>query len=261
METPRDFTAFVKKNCQTLIFERSLKDMLNMKNDRCPGTNCQKKKDSCTQAILILPGNDIEEEIRFFSPNVNALPLIFNKRGSTYEKANEFSLTSPLTVFFWCTSNINLEIVQSVPLKKNAGLLKTCLKPAWDDCLEEANLAVWKNKGESINSSEYTNRNCSFKTNTVFHIRKDRQPLTLVQLCYTELLANILENCEGKQLIDIREIVQKASVKMSIIRPDYHEIVLVLNPVIVKRMKDYDLPVQRYRPFNKILKFLLKALK
>jgi hypothetical protein len=260
METPRDFTAFVKKNSQILIFERSLKDILNMRNDRCPGTNCQKKKDSCTKAMLILPGNDIEEEIRIFNFNNNVIPLIFNKKRNTYEKANEFPLTSPLTIFFWCMSNVNLT-VQEAPSKKNADLLLTYLKSAWDDRLEEVNLEVWKNKGESSGSSKYVNKNCSFKTNTVFHIRKDRQPLTLVQLCYTELLANLLENCEGKQLIDIREIVQKAPIKMSVIRPDYYEIVLVLNPMIVKRMKDYDLPVQKYRPFNNILKFLLKALK
>jgi hypothetical protein len=60
METPRDFTTFVKKNSQTLIFERLLRDMLNMKNDRCPRTNCQKEKDSCMQAIFILSGNDYE---------------------------------------------------------------------------------------------------------------------------------------------------------------------------------------------------------
>jgi hypothetical protein len=260
METPRDFTAFVKQNCQTLIFERSLKDMLNMKNDRCPGTNCLKEKDSCTQAILILPGNDIDEEIRFFSPNDNASPLIFNKRGNTYEKANEFPLTSPLTVFFWCTSNVNL-IVQGAPLKKNADLLLTYLKSAWDDRFEEVNLEVRKNKAQSDNSSEHTSKNCSFNTNTIFHIRKDRQPLTLVQLCYTELLAHVLENCEGKQLIDIRKIMRKASIEMSVIHPDYYEIVSVLNPMIVKSVEDYDLPVQKYISFKNILKFLLKALK
>jgi hypothetical protein len=151
--------------------------------------------------------------------------------------------------------------VQGAPLKKNADLLLTYLKSAWDDRLEEVNLEVWKNKCKPNNSSKHTSKNCSFKTNTIFHIRKDRQPLTLVQLCYTELLANILENREGKQLIDIREIVHKASIKMSVIRPDYYEIVSVLNPMIVKSMKDYELPVQKYIPFKSKLKFLLKALK
>jgi hypothetical protein len=211
--------------------------------------------------MLVLPGNDIEEAIKFFSPNDNAIPLIFNKRRNTYEKASEFPLTSPLTIFFWCTSNINLEIVQGYPLKKNADLLLTYLRSAWDDRLEEVNLEVWKNKGESNNSSKHNSKNCSFKTNTIFHVSKDRQPLTLVQLCYTELLANRLENCEGKQLIDIRKIVYKTSIEVSMFCPDYYEIVLVLNPMIVKSVKDYDLPVQKYMPLKNITKFLLKALK
>jgi hypothetical protein len=135
------------------------------------------------------------------------------------------------------------------------------LRSAWDDRLEEINLELWKNKDESNSSSKHTSKNCSFKTNTIFHIRKDRQPLTLVQLCYTELLANRLENCEGKQLIDIRKIVYKTSIKVSMFCPDYYEIVLVLNPMIVKSVKDYDLPVQKYMPFKNIIKFLFKALK
>jgi hypothetical protein len=261
METPRDFTTFVKKNSQTLIFERSLRDMLDMRNDRYPVTKCQKGKDSCTQAILILSGNNNEEEIRFFSSNDNAIPWVIRKWRNKCEKASEFPLTSPLTIFFWCTSNINLEIVQRVPLKKNSDLLLTYLKSAWDDRLEEVNLEVWKNKGEPNHSSKYTSKNCSFKTNTVFHIRKDRQPLTLVQICYTEVLANRLENCEGKQLIDIRKIVYKTAVEGSMICPDYYEIVLLLNPMIVKSVKDYDLPVQKYMPFKNKLKSLLKAPK
>jgi hypothetical protein len=260
METPRDFTTFLKKHSQTLIFERSLRDILNMENDRCLRTNYQKEKDSCMQVILILSGNDFEEEIRFFSPNDNAIPLIFNKKGNTYEKASKFPLTSPLTILFWDTPNVNLS-VQEVPLEKNADLLLTYLKSAWDDHLEEINLEAWKNKGKPNTSSKYPSENCSFKTNTIFHIRKDRQPLTLVQLCYTELLANILENCEGKQLIDIREIMRKTSIKMSVIRPHYYEIISVLNPMIVKHVKDYDSPVQNYIPFKNILKSLLKALK
>jgi hypothetical protein len=112
METPRDFTTFVKKNSQTLIFERSLRDILNMRDDRCLGIKCQKEKNSCTKAMLILPGNDIEEEIKFFSPNDNAIPWLIRKWRNKCEKASEFPLTSPLTILFWCTSNINLEIVQ-----------------------------------------------------------------------------------------------------------------------------------------------------
>jgi hypothetical protein len=80
METPKNFATFVKKNSQTFIIERSLKDVLNMRNDRCPGTKCQKENNSCMQAVLILSGNDIEEGIKFVSPNDNAIPLVFNKR-------------------------------------------------------------------------------------------------------------------------------------------------------------------------------------
>ncbi len=100
METSKNFTTFVKKFSQTLIFERSLKDMSNMKNDRCPRTDYQREENSCTQAIFILTGNDYEEEVRFLSSNDNAIPLLFNMRGKIYEEANGFPLTSPLTIFF-----------------------------------------------------------------------------------------------------------------------------------------------------------------
>jgi hypothetical protein len=126
MEAPRDFTKFVKKYSQTLAFERSFGDMLNVKNDRRPRTN------SYTQAIFILSGNDYEEGIRFLSPHDNAIPLVFNMRGKTFEKANGFPLTSPLTILFWDTSKVNL-VVQQVPLKKNLNLMLTCLNPAWGD--------------------------------------------------------------------------------------------------------------------------------
>jgi hypothetical protein len=260
METSRDFTTFVKKFSQTLIFERSLRDMSNMKNDRCPRTNYQKEEDSCTQSIFILAGNDYEEELRFLSSNDNAIPLLFNMKGKAYEKASRFPLTSPLTTLYWCTSDVNL-VVQRAPLKKNADLLLTYLKPAWDDRLEEVNLEVRKTKGQSDNSSEHTSKNCSFNTNKILHVRKDRQPLTLVQLCYTKLLANVLGNCEGQQLIDIRKILRKASIEMSVIHPKYYEIVSVLNPMIVKGVKDYDFPVQKRVSFKNKLKILLKALK
>jgi hypothetical protein len=192
------------------------------------------------------------------SSNDNAIPLIFNMKGKTYEKAIRFPLTSPLTILYWCTSDVNL-VVQKAPLKKNADLLLTYLKSAWDDRLEEINLEVRKTKGQSDNSSEHTSKNCPFTTNKILHVRKDRQPLTLVQLCYTELLAHVLENCEGKQLIDIRKIMQKASIEMSVIHPKYYEIVSVLNPMIVKDAKDYDFPVRKRVSFKSKLKILFKG--
>jgi hypothetical protein len=140
-------------------------------------------------------------------------------------------------------------------------LLLTYLKPAWDDRLEEVNLEVRKTKGQSDNSSEHTSKNCLFNTNKILHVRKDRQPLTLVQLCYTKLLVHVLGNCEGKQLIEIRKIMQKASIEMSVIHPDYYEIVSVLNPMIVKSVKHYDLPVQKYISFKNKLKIPFKALR
>jgi hypothetical protein len=258
METSRDFTTFVKKFSQTLIFERSLRDMSKMRNDRCPRADYQKEENSCTQAIFILAGNDYEEEVRFLSSSDNAIPLLFNMRGKTYEKASRFPLTSPLTKFYWCISDVNL-IVQKGPLKKDADLPLTYLKPAWDDRLEEANLEARKIKGQSDNRSAHINNNCSF--HKILHIRKDRQPLTLAQLCYTKLLANVLENCEGQQLIDIRKILQKASIEMSVIHPEYYEIVSVLNPMIVKGAKDYDFPVRERISFKNKLKILLKAIK
>jgi hypothetical protein len=260
METPRDFSTFVKKFSQTLIFERSLRDMSNVKNDRCPRVDNKMEENSCTQAIFILAGNDYEEEAIFVSSNDNAIPLLFNTKGKTYEKNIRFPLTSPLTIFYWCTSDVNL-VVQRAPLKKNADLLLTYLKPAWDDRLEEVNLEVRKTKGQSDNNSAHTSKNCSFNTNKILHVRKDRQPLTLVQLCYTELLAHVLENCEGKQLIDIRKIMLKASIEMSVIHPHYYEIVSVLNPMIVKGVKDYDFPVRECMSFKNKLKILFKALK
>ncbi len=246
METPRDFTTLVKKFSQTLIFERSLRDMSNVKNDRCPRINNKREENSCTQAIFILAGNDHEEEIKFLSSKDNAIPLLFNMKGKTYEKAIRFPLTSHLTILYWCTTDVNL-VVQEAPLKKNADLLLTHLKPAWDDRLEEVSLD--------------TSKNCSFNTNKILHVRKDRQPLTLVQLCYTKLLVHVIENCEGKQLIDIRKMILKASIEMSVIHPHYYEIVSVLNPMIVKNVKDYDFPVREYMSFKNKLKILFKALK
>ncbi len=110
METPRDFTTFVKKFSQTLIFERSLRDMSNMKNDRCPRTDNQRENSSCKQAIFILAGNDYEEEVRFLSSNDNAIPLLFNMKGKTYEKATRLPLTSHLTILYWCTADVNLVV-------------------------------------------------------------------------------------------------------------------------------------------------------
>ena len=246
METSRDFTTFVKKFSQTLIFERSLRDMSTTKNDRYPRTDYQKEDNSCTQAIFILAGNDYEEEVRFLSSNDNAIPLLFNMRGKTYEKTIRSPLTSHLTIFYWCTSDVNL-VVQEDPLKRNVDMLLTYLKPAWEDRLEEVNLD--------------TSKNCSFNINKILHVRKDRQPLTLVQLCYTKLLAHVLENCEGKQLIDIRKIMLKASIEMSVIHPHYYEIVSVLNPMIAKSVKDYDFPVRECMSFKNKLKILFKALK
>jgi hypothetical protein len=217
-----------------------------VKNDRCPRVDNRIEENSCMQAIFILAGNDYEEEVRFSSANVNSIPLLFNMKGKTYEKAIRFPLTSHLTVFYWCTADVNL-VVQSAPLKKNADLLLTYLKPAWDDRLEEVNLD--------------TSKNCSFNTNKILRVRKDRQPLTLVQLCYTKLLVHAIENCEGKQLIDIRKIIQKASIEMSVIYPDYYEVVSVLNPMIVKSVEHYDLPVQKHMSFKNKLKILFKALR
>jgi hypothetical protein len=246
METPRNFTTFVKNFCQTLIFERSLRDMSNVKNDRCPRVDNKMEENSCTQAIFILAGNNYEEEVRFLSSNDNSIPLLFNIKGKAYEKATRLPLTSHLTILYWCTADVNL-VVQDVPLKNNAELSLTYLKPAWDDRLEEVNLD--------------TSKNCSFNTNKILHVRKDRQPLTLVQLCYTKLIVHVFENCEGKQLIDIRKTMQKASFEMSVIHPHYYEIVSVLNPVIVKSVKDYDFPVRECISFKNKLKILFKALK
>jgi hypothetical protein len=220
METPRDFTTFVKKFSQTFIFERSLRDMSNVKNDRCPRVDNKIEENSCMQAIFILAGNDHEEEIKFLGSKDNSIPLLFNIKGKAYEKATRLPLTSHLTILYWCAANVNL-VVQEVPLKKNADLLLTYLKPAWDDRLEEVNLEVRNFKGQSGSSSEHTSKNCRF-TNKVLHVRKDRQPLTLVQLCYTKLLVHVLRNCEGKQLIDIRKIMLKASIETSVIHPHYY---------------------------------------
>jgi hypothetical protein len=162
METSRDFTTFVKKFSQTLIFKRSLRDMSNMKNDRCPRIDNQREDNSCTQAIFILAGNDYEEEVRFLSSNDNAIPLLFNMKGKTYGKAIRLPLTSHLTILYWCTADVNL-VVQKAPLKKNADLLLTYLKSAWDDRLEEVNLEVRTTEGQSGNNSEHTSKNCSFK--------------------------------------------------------------------------------------------------
>jgi hypothetical protein len=260
METPRDFSTFVKKLSQTLIFERSLRDMSNVKNNRGPRVDNKMEENSCTQAIFILAGNDHEEEVRFLGLNDNSIPWLFNMKGKTYEKAARLPLTSHLTVLYWCTAEVNL-VPQSVPLKKNANLLLTYLKPAWNDRLEEVNLEVRKTKGQSDNSSEHASKNCLFNTNKILHVRKDRQPLTLVQLCYTKLLVHVLENCEGKQLIDIGKIMQKASIEMSVIHSDYYEVVSVLNPMIVKNVKDYEFPVRECMSFKDKLKILFKALK
>jgi hypothetical protein len=246
METPRNLTKFVKNFSQTLMFERSLRDMSNVKNDHCPRVDNKMEKNSCTQAIFILAGNDYEEEVRFLSSNDNSIPLLFDIKGKTYEKLNRLPLASHLTILYWCTADVNL-VVQSAPLKKNADLLLTYLKPAWDDRLEEVNLD--------------TSENCSFNTIKILHVRKDRQPLTLVQSCYTKLLVHIIENCEGKQLIDIRKIILKVSIEMSVIHPHYYEVVSVLNPVIVKNVEHYDLPVRKCMSFKNKLKILFKALR
>jgi hypothetical protein len=246
METPRNFTTFVKNFNQTLMFERSLRDMSSVQNDRCPRVDNKMGENSCTQAIFILAGNDYEEEVRFLCSNDNSLPLLFDIKGKAYEKTNRLPLATHLTILYWCTADVNL-VVQSAPLRKNAALLLTHLKPAWDDRLEEVNLD--------------TNKNCSVNTYRIFHVRKDRQPLTLVQLCYTKLLVHIIDNCEGQQLIDIRKNILKASIEMSIIHPRYYEVVSVLNPVIVKSVEHYDLPVQKCMSFKNKLKILFKALK
>jgi hypothetical protein len=246
METPRNFTTFVKNFGQTLMFKRSLRDMTNVKNDHCPRVDNKMGENSCTQAIFILTGNDYEEEVRFLSSNDNSIPLLFDIKGKTYEKINRLPLASHLTILYWCTADVNL-VVQSAPLRKNADLLLTHMKPAWDDRLEEVNLD--------------TSKNCSVNTYRIFHVRKDRQPLTLVQLCYTKLLVHIIGNCEGKQLIDIRKIILKASIEMSVIHPRYYEVVSVLNPVIVKNVEHYDSPVRKCMSFKNKLKILFKALK
>jgi hypothetical protein len=181
-------------------------------------------------------------------------------KGKTYEKAIRFPLTSHLTILYWCTSDVNL-VIQEAPVKKNADLLLTYLKPAWDDHLVEANLEVRKTRSQSDNNSEHASKSCSFNTNKILHVRKDWQPLTLVQLCYTKLLVHVLGNCEGKQLIDIRKIMQKASIEMSVIHPHYYEIVSALNPMIAKSVKHYDLPVRKNISFKNKLKILFKALK
>jgi hypothetical protein len=246
METPRNFTKFVKNFSQTLMFERSLRDMSNVKNDHCPRVDNKMGENSCTQAIFILAGNDYEEEVRFLSSNDNSIPLLFDIKGKTYEKLNRLPLASHLTILYWYTADVNL-VVQSAPLKENADLLSTYLKPAWDDRLEEVNLD--------------TSKICSVNTYRILHVRKDRQPLTLAQLCYTKLLVHVLKNCEDKQLIDIRKIMLKASIEMSVIHPRYYEVVSVLNPVIVKSVEHYDLPVRKHMSFKNKLKILFKAFK
>jgi hypothetical protein len=115
METPRDFTTFVKKFSQTFIFERSLRDMSNAKNDHYPRVDNKMKENSCTQAIFILAGNDYEEEVRFLSSNDNSIPLLFDIKGKTYEKLNRLPLASHLTILYWCTADVNL-VIQSAPL-------------------------------------------------------------------------------------------------------------------------------------------------
>jgi hypothetical protein len=82
------------------------------------------------------------------------------------------------------------------------------------------------------------------KTLQLYTSEKDYQPLTLVQLCYTEILANKLKNWEGMQMIDIKKVLHEKSFKLATFCTKYYEIVLLLNPKIVKNIKDYDWPVR-----------------
>ncbi len=86
-----NFSKFIKKSSQNFIIERSL---------------TERKIMHANYAYFIWKRS--WGKVWFYSHNENATPLIFNKRNSTYEKASEFPLLSPLTIFFWCTSNINL---------------------------------------------------------------------------------------------------------------------------------------------------------
>jgi hypothetical protein len=75
-----------------------------------------------------LSGNNLEEEVWVYSHNENAMPLLFNKKDSTYEKVNKLPLQSPLTVFFWRTWKVNLEVRHSFPFRKNVKLLLNTLE-------------------------------------------------------------------------------------------------------------------------------------
>jgi hypothetical protein len=100
------------------------------------------------QNLSILFGNGLEEEAWFHSSYKNVIPWFFQETVRTHEKVNKLTLQSPLTVFFWCTGNVNLEVRHSSPFRKNAKLLLTHLRADWNDCLRRSKIFIIKKRWE-----------------------------------------------------------------------------------------------------------------
>jgi hypothetical protein len=103
------------------------------------------------QTMLVISENDLDKEVWSYNLSGNIVPLSFSKRDSTHENIIELTLQSPLTAFFWCTSNANLEIKEQIPFKKNRNTLLTHLRSTGDEHLEEyINLEQWKIRAKPV---------------------------------------------------------------------------------------------------------------
>jgi hypothetical protein len=75
--------------------------------------------------------------------------------------------------------------------------------------LPEVDLSLWHlgiQNQEAFGLSPDNGPDCWLKTKTFYHVKHPYEPLSLKQLCHTEILSHSLKKFKGKEKIDITDI-------------------------------------------------------
>ncbi len=169
---------------------------------------------SCTKVWPIIKNNDNDIVFEFLFNKENAQPMLYNSKTKSYNKIDELPLHSHLTVLFWCSSRVNFEYrlkEQPRENQKSFRMTNFCMKNS--EILSEVDLSLWRSGIQNqgiFKIDPNSGSDCWFKTKTIYHVRRPYEPLSLKQLCHTELLSHSLKkNFKGKEKIDVTTIASE----------------------------------------------------
>jgi hypothetical protein len=243
------FSYDITNYSRIVIYERSLDDLLAYDKKYCYDQARKVKEKlqyraSCSRVWPIIRNNDNDIAIEFFSSEENALPMLYNSKTKTYEKIKQLPMLSHLTVLFWCNSRLNFEYIWTKgQSRRNVRAFFTtsfCLKePA---ILSEIDLSLWRfgiQNQEAFKLSPNHGPDCWLRTKTFYHVRIPGEPLSLKQLCYTVVLSHSLKDFEGKEKIDLTDILSGETIPKSIVAPRFFEIILLTDPLKCTNLENF----------------------